>query len=226
MLNKVLLIGNVGQDPEVRYLDGNNGNGGNAKVATIRLATSERYRDRNGEQRENTEWHSVVAWRNLADLAENFIKKGTQIYVEGKIRSREYTDQTGAKRYRTEIIADNIQLLGRRSDNLGAQDGAPAQGGYQGRQGGGYQGGGYQGGQQGGYSRPAPQGGYNGPQGGGYAPQGGYGPAAPQGGYNAGQQGGHPAQPAPQQAYNQPASPVQNEPIDIGADNPDDDLPF
>ena len=226
MLNKVLLIGNVGQDPEVRYLDGNNGNGGNAKVATIRLATSERYRDRNGEQRENTEWHSVVAWRNLADLAENFIKKGTQIYVEGKIRSREYTDQTGAKRYRTEIIADNIQLLGRRSDNPGAQDGAPAQGGYQGRQGGGYQGGGYQGGQQGGYSRPAPQGGYNGPQGGGYAPQGGYGPAAPQGGYNAGQQGGHPAQPAPQQAFTQPAAPVQNEPIDIGADNPDDDLPF
>ena len=142
MLNKVLLIGNVGQDPEVRYLDGNNGNGGNAKVATIRLATSERYRDRNGEQRENTEWHSVVAWRNLADLAENFIKKGTQIYVEGKIRSREYTDQTGAKRYRTEIIADNIQLLGRRSDNPGAQDGGAPQGGYQqgswqGRKGGG-----------------------------------------------------------------------------------------
>ena len=208
MLNKVLLIGNVGQDPEVRYLDGNNGNGGNAKVATIRLATSERYRDRNGEQRENTEWHSVVAWRNLADLAENFIKKGTQIYVEGKIRSREYTDQTGAKRYRTEIIADDIQLLGRRSDNPGAQDGgAPqggyGQGGYQGRQGGGYQGG-YQGGQQGGYNRP-PQGGYN-------APQGGFGP--------------QPAAPAPQQAYNQPAPPVQPEPIDIGADNPDDDLPF
>ena len=215
MLNKVLLIGNVGQDPEVRYLDGNNGNGGNAKVATIRLATSERYRDRNGEQRENTEWHSVVAWRNLADLAENFIKKGTQIYVEGKIRSREYTDQTGAKRYRTEIIADNIQLLGRRSDNPGAQDGgAPqggyGQGGYQGRQGGGYQGG-YQGGQQGGYNRP-PQGGYNAPQGGYNAPQGSFGP--------------QPAAPAPQQAYNQPAPPVQPEPIDIGADNPDDDLPF
>jgi single-strand DNA-binding protein len=210
MLNKVLLIGNVGQDPEVRYLDGNNGNGGNAKVATIRLATSERYRDRNGEQRENTEWHSVVAWRNLADLAESFIKKGTQIYVEGKIRSREYTDQTGAKRYRTEIIADNIQLLGRRSDNPGAQDGGAPQGGFQGRQGGGYQGGGYQGGQQGGYSRPAPQGGYNGPQGGGYG--GGYAP--------------QPAAPAPQQAFTQPAAPVQSEPIDIGADNPDDDLPF
>ena len=224
MLNKVMLIGNVGQDPEVRYLDGNNGNGGNTKVATIRLATSERYRDRNGEQRENTEWHSVVAWRNLADLAENFIRKGTQIYVEGKIRSREYTDQTGAKRYRTEIIADSIQLLGRRSDNPGAQDGG--QGGYQ--QGGGYQGpqGGYQG--QGGYNRP--QGGGYAPQGG--APQGGFGPAAPQaaygaqGGFAAAQPAARPSQPAPQQAYNQPAPPVQNEPIDIGADNPDDDLPF
>ena len=168
MLNKVLLIGNVGSDPEVRYLDGNNnGNGGNAKVATIRLATSERFRDRSGEQRENTEWHNVVAWRNLADLAENFIRKGTQIYVEGRIRTREFTDQTGAKRYRTEIVADNIQLLGKRGDNPGAQDGPAPQGGYgQGNYGqGGYQGrqGGYQGG-QGGYNRP--QGGYNRPQGG------------------------------------------------------------
>ena len=204
MLNKVLLIGNVGSDPEVRYLDGNNGNGGNAKVATIRLATSERFRDRSGEQRENTEWHNVVAWRNLADLTENFIRKGTQIYVEGRIRTREFTDQTGAKRYRTEIIADNIQLLGKRGDNPGAQDGGYAQGGYQGRQGG------YQ---QGGYNRPAqqptgfpgPQGGYPGPQQGGFGPQ--------------------PAAPAPQQAYNQPA-PAVTEPIDLSTDNPEDDLPF
>lgn len=215
MVNKVLLIGNVGSDPEVRYLDGNNnGNGGNAKVATIRLATSERYRDRSGEQRENTEWHNVVAWRNLADLAENFIRKGTQIYVEGRIRTREYTDQTGAKRYRTEIIADNIQLLGRRSDNPGAQDGgAPQggynQGGYQGRQGG-YQQGGY--GQQGGYNRPPQQqGGFPGPQGGYPGPQAGFGAA--------------PAAPAPQQAFNQPA-PAPAEPIDLSTDNPEDDLPF
>ena len=175
MLNKVLLIGNVGSDPEVRYLEGNNGNGGNAKVATIRLATSERFKDRSGEQRENTEWHNVVAWRNLADLAENFIRKGTQIYVEGRLRTREFTDQTGAKRYRTEIIADNIQLLGKRSDNPGAQDGGYSQGGYQGRQGGGY-------GQQGGYNRPAQQPtGFPGPQGGYAGPQGGFGaqPAAP-----------------------------------------------
>ena len=206
MLNKVLLIGNVGSDPEVRYLDGNNnGNGGNAKVATIRLATSERFRDRSGEQRENTEWHNVVAWRNLADLAENFIRKGTQIYVEGRIRTREYTDQTGAKRYRTEIIADNIQLLGRRSDNPGAQDGGAPQGGYQGRQGSYQQGGGY--GQQGGYYR----------QGGPGNAQGGY-PAQPRG------YAPQPAQPAPQQAFNQPAPAA--EPIDIVTDNPEDDLPF
>ena len=113
-LNKVMLIGNVGQDPEVRYLDGNNGNGGNAKVATIRLATSERFRDRSGEQRENTEWHNVVAWRNLADLAENFIRKGTQIYVEGKLQTRSWEDKDGNKRYITEVVADNFTVLGNR----------------------------------------------------------------------------------------------------------------
>ena len=209
MLNKVLLIGNVGSDPEVRYLDGNNGNGGNAKVATIRLATSERLKDRSGEQRENTEWHNVVAWRNLADLAENFIRKGTQIYVEGRLRTREFTDQTGAKRYRTEIVADNIQLLGKRSDNPGAQDGGYNQGGYQGRQGG------Y--GQQGGYNR-APQ------QPTGYpAPQGGY--PGPQGGFGAAPAAQPAAYPPPQQAFNQPA-PAPAEPIDLSTDNPEDDLPF
>ena len=78
-----MLIGNVGKDPEVRYLDGNNGMSGNAKVATLTLATTERFRDRNGSEiREKTEWHNIVAWRSLADLAEKFIRKGTQIYVE------------------------------------------------------------------------------------------------------------------------------------------------
>ena len=110
-----MLIGNVGQDPEVRYLESNPQNpGGNAKVATIRLATSERYRDRNGEQRENTEWHNIVVWRNQADVVEKFVRKGSQIYVEGKLRTRSWTDQTGNKRYTTEIVADTIQLLGRR----------------------------------------------------------------------------------------------------------------
>ena len=159
-LNKVMLIGNVGQDPEVRYLDSNPQNpGGNAKVATIRLATSERYRDRNGEQRENTEWHNIVVWRNQADVVEKFVRKGSQIYVEGKLRTRSWTDQTGNKRYTTEIVADTIQLLGRRPD----QEGAPQQGGYQ-------QGGYPQGGYQQAPARPAPQQAYQQPA---------YGPAAP-----------------------------------------------
>lgn len=119
-LNKVMLIGNVGQDPEVRYLENQ------SKVARIRIATTEVYTTRNGERRENTEWHSVTGWRNLADLAEKYIRKGSQIYVEGRLTTREWTDQTGAKRTTTEIEASNIQLLGRRQDNPQA----PLQQGY------------------------------------------------------------------------------------------------
>ena len=137
-LNKVLLIGNVGNDPEIRYLDSNpQGPQGNAKVASFRLATTERFRDRNGETRENTEWHNIVAWRNSADLVEKFVHKGSQIFIEGRLRTRQWTDQTGAKRSTTEVQADNIQLLGKRPD-------APQQG--QGNYGGqsGYAGPGYQ----------------------------------------------------------------------------------
>ena len=126
-LNKVMLIGNVGKDPEVRYLDGTSGS---AKVATFTLATTERYRDRNGETRENTEWHNIVAWRGNADVVERFVRKGTQLYIEGRIRTRSWDDQTGNKRYTTEIMVDNLQLLGKKSDNPGGQQGgyqAPAQ---------------------------------------------------------------------------------------------------
>ena len=130
-LNKVMLIGNVGKDPEIRYLEGNSPNGANAKVATFPLATSERYRDRNGEQHENTEWHNIVAWRGLADTMERFVKKGTQLYVEGRLRTRSWTDQTGAKRFTTEIVADVIQLLGKRTDNPGAPQGYDNPGAYQ-----------------------------------------------------------------------------------------------
>ena len=154
-LNKVMLIGNVGSDPEVRYLENNPQNpGNNVKVATVRLATTERYRDRNGEQRENTEWHTVVLWRNNADVAEKYVHKGSQIYIEGKLRTRQWTDQTGNKRYTTEVVADTLQLLGKRPEGE-----SQAQGGYQG----GYA----QGGQ------PAYQGQ------GGYQPQGAYQPQAP-----------------------------------------------
>ena len=125
MINKVILIGNVGQDPEVRYTgDVNNG----AKVATIRLATTERYRDRAGNQQEHTEWHNVVVWRNQADVVEKYVKKGTQLYIEGRLRTRSWDDQNGNKRYSTDIVADTLQLLGRRPDG---QNGAPQQGGYQ-----------------------------------------------------------------------------------------------
>ena len=118
MINKVILIGNVGQDPEVRYTgDASNG----AKVATIRLATTERYRDRNGNPQEHTEWHNVVVWRNQADVVEKYVKKGTQLYVEGRIRTRTWDDQSGNKRYSTDIVADTIQLLGRRHEGNAQQ---------------------------------------------------------------------------------------------------------
>ncbi len=130
-LNKVMLIGNVGNDPEVRYLESNPQNpAANAKVASFRLATTERYRDRSGELRENTEWHSIVVWRNNADVVEKYVHKGSQLYIEGKLRTRQWTDQTGNKRYTTEVVADTLQLLGKRPDSQG--EGGAQQGGYQG----------------------------------------------------------------------------------------------
>ena len=202
-LNKVMLIGNVGRDPEVRYLDGNGANGAGTKVATFTLATSERYRDRSGELRENTEWHNIVAWRQSADVAEKFVRKGTQLYIEGRLRTRSYTGQDGVKKYTTEITVDNLQLLGQR-------DGAPEEGDY-----GAPAGQSYGGGQQGGYNR----GGYAGGQG-GYAgaPQGGY-PGAAQPGAGA-HQGGYGAAPQPSAPAAEPAAPV----VDNAAES--DDLPF
>lgn len=119
-----MLIGNVGRDPEVRYLDGNSQGG--TKVATFTLATSERYKDRNGELRENTEWHNIVCWRANADVAERFVRKGTQLYIEGRLRTRSYTDPQGVKKYTTEIQVDTLQLLGKRDDS----EAAAPQGGY------------------------------------------------------------------------------------------------
>ena len=109
-LNKVLLIGNVGKEPDIRHLEGG------SSVATITLATNERFKDRNGESKEVTEWHTVIAWGQLADLARNYIHKGTQIFVEGAIRTRTWDDQSGNKHYATEIRATAIQLLGRRNE--------------------------------------------------------------------------------------------------------------
>lgn len=124
-LNKVMLIGNVGADPEIRYLAGSNPQE-NVKVASLRLATSERYRDRNSnETKEVTEWHSITAWRGLADIIEKYVRKGTQIYVEGRLRTRSWTDRDNNTRYSTEIVADSLQLLGRRGDNPAAGQASP-----------------------------------------------------------------------------------------------------
>jgi len=110
-INKVILVGNVGKDPEIRHLE----NG--TPVCTLPLATSETYTNKSGEKVSNTEWHNVVLWRGLADIAQKYVKKGSQLYIEGKIRSRSWDDKDGVKRYTTEIVADNMQLLGRRPED-------------------------------------------------------------------------------------------------------------
>ncbi len=114
-VNKVILVGNVGKDPEVRYLDSG------VAVATITLATSERgYTLSNGTQvPERTEWHNVIAWRGLAEIAEKYIRKGSQLYVEGKITTRKW-EKEGVTRYATEIVAENIELLGRKQEGASA----------------------------------------------------------------------------------------------------------
>ena len=129
-LNKVMLIGNVGRDPNVRYLEGNNAGSQGRKVATFTLATSERFRDRNGETRENTEWHNIVAWGQPADVCERFVHKGTQLYIEGRLRTRKYTDKEGIERYQTEIICETLQLLGSRPQN-GGQGGSQGGDGFE-----------------------------------------------------------------------------------------------
>ncbi len=112
-INKVILVGNVGKDPEVRYIDTNVG------VANFTLATTERgFKTQNGKEvPERTEWHNIVAWRGLADLAEKYIRKGSQLYIEGKIRTRSW-EKDGIRRYTTEIYADTIQLLGKRTESI------------------------------------------------------------------------------------------------------------
>lgn len=117
-LNKVMLIGNVGKDPEVRYIDNRANQSANAtKVAQFSVATTERYKDRNGEQRETTDWHNIVAWRALADVAEKYVKKGTKVFIEGKLRTREYQDQSGQRRFVTEVVAERLETLGQRRDD-------------------------------------------------------------------------------------------------------------
>lgn len=107
-VNKVILVGNVGKDPEVRHIDSG------VAVANFSLATSESYTAKNGEKVTTTEWHNIVMWRGLAEIAEKYVKKGKQLYIEGKLRTRSWDDKDGNKRYTTEVVADNMMLLGGR----------------------------------------------------------------------------------------------------------------
>ncbi len=109
-VNKVILVGNLGKDPEVRYLEGG------TAVANFTLATSETYKDKGGNRIEQTEWHNVVVWRGLAEIAEKYLRKGSMVYIEGKLRTRPWEDKDGVKRYTTEIIADNMTMLGGKRD--------------------------------------------------------------------------------------------------------------
>lgn len=120
MINKVILVGNVGLDPEVRTTDSG------IKVARLKVATTERqYNKQTNESRELTEWHTIILWRNLAEVTEKYVKKGSQLYIEGRLRTREWTDKDNIKRYSTEIIADELKLLGRKGDAQ-AEQSAPA----------------------------------------------------------------------------------------------------
>jgi single-strand DNA-binding protein len=125
MVNRVILIGNLGRDPEVRRLE----NG--AVVARFSVATNESYKDKSGEWQTMTEWHEVVAWRNLGERAESQLKKGNQVYVEGKLSTRSWQDQDGNQRKTTEVVANSFRLLGARRDgtydaNFPSSDDEPA----------------------------------------------------------------------------------------------------
>lgn len=195
MVNKVILIGNVGVDPEVRATD-------NGKVARLRIATTERYRDRaTNENREHTEWHTVTLWRGLADVVDRFVHKGSQLYIEGRLRTREWTDQSGNKRYTTEILADTMNLLGRRADNPASSEGGSFSGTYGQQQAGGY-----------GAGAGAGSGAGSGASGGGYgaAGSGGYGAGS---GAGSGMGAASASRPA---ASSAPAAPAEDP----------DDLPF
>jgi single-strand DNA-binding protein len=126
-VNKVIIVGNLGNDPEIRYMP--NGNA----VANLSIATSESWKDQQGAQQERTEWHKVTMYRRLAEVAGEYLKKGSQIFVEGKLQTRKWQDQQGNDRYTTEIIADFMQMMG------GGSGGGGNQGGGQNAQGGDYQ---------------------------------------------------------------------------------------
>jgi single-strand DNA-binding protein len=113
-VNKVILVGNLGKDPEVRHLEGG------VSVANFTLATNEYHKDKNGNRIERTEWHNITAWRGLAEVAEKYLRKGHQVYIEGRIRTRQYQDKDNQTRYITEIVADEMTMLGGKPQGDGA----------------------------------------------------------------------------------------------------------
>jgi len=121
-VNKAILIGNLGADPEVKHLDSG------AVVARLRIATGESYRDRDGNRQERTEWHNVVLWRRLAEVAEQYLKKGDQIYVEGRLQTRSY-EKDGVTKYFTEVIGNNMTMLGKKSTSDDQSTAYPSSGG-------------------------------------------------------------------------------------------------
>lgn len=110
MVNKVILIGRLGKDPEVRAFEGNR------KVANFTLATNERYTDKSGNRQDITDWHNLAVWGAQAEIAEKYLKKGMQIYVEGRLKSRSWEDKDGVKKYTTEVVVDNFKMLEGRKD--------------------------------------------------------------------------------------------------------------
>ena len=119
-VNKAILVGNVGNEPEVRHLDAG------TAVANFSIATSESYKNKDGERVTQTEWHNIVAWRGLAEVVEKYVHKGQQVYIEGRIRTRVWDDKDGNKRYTTEIVADSLQMLGKKNDSDSDSVAAPA----------------------------------------------------------------------------------------------------
>jgi single-strand DNA-binding protein len=128
-VNKAILVGRLGKDPETRFMT--NGEA----VTNVSIATSENYKDKNGEKQEKTEWHNLVFYRRLAEVAGEYLKKGSQVYIEGRIQSRKYTDKAGAEKYITEIVVNEMQMLGGKSsgggsfevvENQGQSSAAPA----------------------------------------------------------------------------------------------------
>ncbi|WP_110710474.1 single-stranded DNA-binding protein [Salinicola sp. CR57] len=192
-VNKVILIGNLGQDPEVRFLPSGN------PVCNLRIATTDSWTDRqSGQRQERTEWHSVVLFNKLAEIAQQYVKKGSRIYIEGRLQTRKWQGQDGQDRYSTEIVGNDMQMLDSRGGGQGGGDYAQPQGQYGGAP------------QNGGYDQPPQQGGYGG------------NPQQPQQRPPQGQRPPQQGQPAPQPNQN----PNYGAPNPGSFDDFDDEIPF